>query len=153
MVDDLEAFRDGSEQERAAVSVAIIRDALVFEFEGTAFGIEARHVEGVIAYRPPAPIPQGNPGLRGVVQDTGRIISVLGHPAARAHVGGERVVRIVVCSSSKGLLGLPATGTSGVQSLSLAQIPDFLDVIDTPGGAITWLEPDQVARVLLGETG
>ncbi len=131
---------------RAAVRLT---DMLVFELEGDRWAIEARRVDSVVAWRPPAPIPEAGTQLAGVVQDAGRIIAVLNNPLGRpprdrAHSPN----RIVVCNTERGLIGLPATSTFGIEALEARGGAG--STLESPQGPAIILDPNDIARALVG---
>jgi len=113
------------------------RDGLVFEHGGTLFGVDSVRVDAVIPWRAPMPVPGASPAVRGVVQDRGRIVTVLWDPEARPRAEESLPIRIVVCSTRRGLLGLPASATRAVGPVSSEE-------------ALTWIDPDAVLSSVLG---
>ena len=65
--------------------------------------------------------------------------------------GKSSASRVVVCGTKYGFIGLPATTTQGVQSVGLRAAPGSGDVVDTPAGATTYLEPAALVATLVDE--
>jgi chemotaxis signal transduction protein len=146
MDDELSEFRDDAAEAEAGEEAKAIRELLVFEIDAECFAVEATRVASVVTYRPPAPVPQGSPALAGVAQDAGKIIAVMHHPLGRKGVDRQSPpTRLVVCDTARGLVGFPAHVTHGiVQAVATGGL------IDTAFGAASVLEPEAVARALLG---
>lgn len=129
------------------------RDLLVFELDGMLFGIDARRVDSVIAWRKPVPLPQGAPPILGVVQDRGRIITVLRHPTAEVP-GSEHTdaahARLVVCETPRGHLGLPASSARTVGTVELEDEPRHGAVVSGSEGSLTFLDPSQLVAAVSG---
>lgn len=135
---DAEAHQ--AQAERATVGVP--RDLLVFEFGRDRFAVEARRVESVVPWRSPSRIPGTDSRVQGVIQDRGRIVVVMAHPAGVTPGPNPPEGKlIVVCSGSRGHIGLPATSARAVGNFSLATEPSPLSVHDSTFGAFTYVEP------------
>lgn len=127
----------------AARTAAVVqRDLLVFEYGRDRFAVEAQRVESVVPWKAPSRIPGADSRVDGVIQDRGRIVVVMAHPAGITP-GPNRPEgkRIVVCSTARGHIGLPATSARAVGSFSLGVEPTPLSVHDSPLGAFTFLDP------------
>lgn len=125
-----------------ASSSAVARDLLVFEFGRDRFAVEARRVESVVPWRTPSRIPGTDARVYGVIQDRGRIVVVMAHPAAIMPTAKPPAGKlIVVCSSVRGHIGLPATSARAVGNFSLASVPVQLSVHDSPLGAFAYVDP------------
>lgn len=149
--DDLHAFESETPEAPETKDVpAIERSILVFRFADASFAVEARAVEAVIVWRKPTPLPQSDPWLDGVLQERGRIVSVLAHPTAGAKPSAVEVSRVVVCPTSRGLVGLPATMTETVDSVMFSELPVHAVAVDTTVGIVTYVDPEQLIQRLLG---
>jgi chemotaxis signal transduction protein len=125
-----------------ANAVTFERDLLVFEFGRDRFAVEARRVESVVPWKPPSRIPGTDSRVHGVIQDRGRIVVVMAHPAGiTPGPNPPDGKRIVVCSTARGHIGLPATTARAVGAFSLRVEPTPLSVHDSPLGAFTYLDP------------
>lgn len=149
--DELAAFRDPEVEALAEEAELERRELLLFELDGALFAVRALAVTGVVSWREPSAIPQASPRIAGVIQDSGRIIVVLRHPTAQVADGKSSASRVVVCGTKYGFIGLPATTTQGVQSVGLRAAPGSGDVVDTPAGATTYLEPAALVATLVDE--
>jgi chemotaxis signal transduction protein len=119
---------------------------LVFELDGALFGVEAHQVDTVIAWREPVPLPRGAASVLGVIQDRGRIVTVLRHPTGTAgRTSAAALLRIVVCGTPRGHLGLPAASARTVGSVELLEEPRHGAVVDGSAGALTFLDADTLA--------
>jgi chemotaxis signal transduction protein len=119
----------------------VLRFLLLFEFGQDRFGVDANCVDGVVPWKLPARIPGADPRVRGVLQDRGRIVVLMAHPAGLQRVGFTDGKRIVVCATPRGHIGLPATATSSVGGVELLTAPTPLSIHDGPQGAFTYLDP------------
>jgi chemotaxis signal transduction protein len=140
-----DSFSSKSAPRRRLPSVAT-RELLVFELDGATFGVDARQVEGVIAWREPVPLPRGAASVLGVIQDRGRIVTVLRHPTgAGGDAPSAALLRIVVCSTPRGHLGLPAASARSVGSVELVDEPHHCAVVEGSAGALTFLDAEALA--------
>lgn len=147
MADDLSEFVDVDETrtthagERRDNSV---RDVFLFEYEGDKYAVSASQVVGVIPWQNPVPLPRSDPRVWGVLQDRGRIVVLLAHPRAEPQASHTRkAARIVVCSTDRGYVGLPATATLSVGPVQFPDEPHPLETVDSSAGALTYLDPSQ----------
>jgi hypothetical protein len=77
-----------------------------------------------------------------VIQDRGRIVVVMAHPAGvPPGPNPPEGKRIVVCNTARGHIGLPATSARAVGTFSLTAEPTPSSVHDSPMGAFTFLDP------------
>lgn len=148
--DELEAFR--SEEDAAQdAAVRYVRDLLLFDFGGRRFGIDVKAVDSVVPWQRPRPIPRSSTAVHGVIQDQGRIIVVLSGPLGVAEEVGSDAARIVVCTTARGLIGVPATTTEHIGRCELNEEPAAGKVIDSERGALTYLDPAVLAQTALSE--
>jgi hypothetical protein len=123
---------------------------LVFDYDRIAFAVEAARVESVIPWRDPVPLPRATTEMAGVIQDRGRIVTVLQHPAGVAGAArGELPRRILVCPTGRGHVGLPATSTRLVGEVELRGALASGAIVDSSVGALTFVDPEAlVARLI-----
>ena len=147
MADELEQFLDPHECNAGAqgqAQVAIVCDLLLFDYDGDLYAIPAASVDSVVAWKAPAPVAGTDTRVRGVVQDRGRIVVVMGHPTGEARsTGTDPPNRIVICDTPRGHLGVPATSTTAVESVSLSCEPTPGSVYDSARGPFLYLEPSR----------
>jgi hypothetical protein len=120
----------------------IIRDLLLFEYGGATFALAAQQVEEVIAWRPPLPLPRTDARVMGILQDRGRIIAILEN---RISSVSETPLRVIICRTPRGYLGLPAGRTRCADSIKVYGDLAPNAVIDTSEGLFTFLDPVQLA--------
>jgi hypothetical protein len=125
------------------------RNLLVFGLEGALFGVDASNVDAVIAWSEPVPLPRGGSPVLGVVQDRGRIVSVMRHPSGAESSGEDTPRRIVVCRTGSGLLGLPASTTRAIAKVAIVGEAIPGSVVDTDAGALTFIVPDLLAEQIV----
>jgi chemotaxis signal transduction protein len=136
---DEEAHRARDEQ---AAQASVHRDLLVFEFGRDRFAVDARRVESVVPWRAPSRIPGTDARVHGVIQDRGRIVVVMAHPAGITPGPNPPEGKlIVVCNSARGHIGLPASSARAVGNFSLSTEPSKLSVHDSAFGAFTFVDP------------
>ena len=120
----------------------VLRDLLIFEYQGDLYGVAAPCVDGVIPWKSPARVPGADGRVKGVIQDRGRIIVLMVHPTGRAeHDASKQGKRIVICSTPRGKVGLPATTTNSVGPIELLAEPTPFAVHDSKLGPFTYLDP------------
>jgi chemotaxis signal transduction protein len=119
----------------------VVRELLVFEFGQDRFAVDATCVEGVVPWKAPSRIPGADSRVRGVIQDRGRIVVLMAHPAGLQKASTTDGKRIVVCSTPRGHIGLPATATTSVGAVELLTVPTPLSIHDSKLGAFTYLDP------------
>ena len=145
MADELEQFLDPRESRTDAqlqAQVTIACDLLLFDYAGDLYAIPASSVDSVVAWKAPAPVPGTDARVRGVVQDRGRIVIVMGHPTGEARpTGTDPPNRIVICNTPRGHVGVPATSTTAVESISLSCEPTPGTVYDSARGPFLYLQP------------
>jgi chemotaxis signal transduction protein len=145
-LDESTPFEESTEQASQEAAGKIVRDLLVFEFAGAMYAVDAVHVDDVIPWRTPIPLPRSERHILGVVQDRGRIVVVLASPTASGEEGtGGTATRILVCSTRRGCVGLPASATRAVGPVEMTQVPSPRAVLDTSAGVLTYLDPTKYA--------
>ena len=150
--DELAAFREAQDDERAVAAAGQHRiDTLVFEIDGVAYAVPAGDVTAVINWRQPAPVPKSRARIAGVVQDGGRIIVVLAHPAGQPARPSEAVARFVVCHTSQGLVALPAAVTHGVEAATSKRSREPATCSLSPtlrARAVTFVSPEKFVEIV-----
>ncbi len=92
------------------------------------------------------PIPESPSNALGVVQDRGRLVVV-----TKPLVSDAKTLRLVVCISSAGFVGIPATTTRSVGSITLLSEYVLGEPVMTNDGTITILDIEKIAQSMLGE--
>ena len=151
MSDDLDAFRDDDDDAKASDAAVEHRELLLFELDGSVFGVLAREVSNVITWRAPAPIPQAGAQVLGLVQDAGRIVVVVRHPSGSSPDDPQKPTRIVICETRHGLLGLPATTARTVEDVALPRAPAHGELFESPAGAAVYVEPERLGASLIAD--
>jgi chemotaxis signal transduction protein len=148
MFDPLARFRD----EPGEVSEAVVGTSatlLLYQHDEELLGIEASLIDAVIPWRAPSPMPCSHSWFIGVVQDRGRIVPVLD----ATHTASSRPPqRIIVCTTPRGLVGLPAHGTRGVSTVVLASEPTSGALVDSDIGPIKYVSPTDLVERALGSS-
>ena len=148
MLDELSEFGDwelpaSTAEERAKTSV--VCDLLLFEYGGFLFAVPAGSVDAVVPWKTPAPVPGGDAQVGGVIQDRGRIVVVLAHPSGQhGELATAEAKRIVICTTARGLVGLPASTTNTIGPVELPAEPTPSTVYDSPSGPFTYLDPNVI---------
>ena len=125
----------------------VICDLLVFEYGECVFAVPAQCVDGVVPWKSPAVVPGIDERVSGVIQDRGRIVVVMAHPSGQIAQSGQVTAnRIIICSTSSGYVGLPATTTTSVGPVELSSKPIPSSVYDSQSGPFTYLDPDQYSQ-------
>ncbi len=145
MSDELEEFvvqtQDelrSAEDERSGRNL----DSFLFKYGDRTYAIRAVDVVGVIPWRAPVPLPRSDPRVSGVIQDRGRIVVLMAHPTGEPRTAGEvAIVRVIICSTEYGYVGLPASATLRVGAVRYASDPQALSTVDTDVGPVTFLDP------------
>ena len=145
-MDDLHAF--GSEREEAAKQArrGDTVELLVITQGALLLAIEATHVESVVSFQTPAVLPQASPWVSGIIQDRGRLVAV-----RKTEHECPQVSRIVLCNTSRGLIGIPASETRSIGQVCLSGPVGFFTPIDSDVGALTILDPEELARQMTDE--
>ncbi len=130
------------------------REMLVFALGTTGFVVEAHFVDTGIGWREPVLVPRAGTPLRGVIQDRGRIVAVLAHPTGGSgSASAAQPLRIVVCRTPHGFVGLPATSARTVCEVELRGPVSAGGVVDTSAGLLTLIDPEELARRLVADAG
>lgn len=108
----------------------------------------------MVAWHEPVKLPGGHPRIRGVLQDRGRVVTVLQHPFDGSDPPAptdERPLRILVCSTPQGHLGIVASQTFEIETLTLAGEPSHGTTIETSRGPATFAASDAIALEIVGD--
>ena len=122
---------------------------LVFSYGQVLFAVPARVAETVIRWQDPMPLPGASAAFMGVVQNRGRIVTVMRHPAGTSGQEMPALTRIIVCATPRGHLGLPASGTRGVIEVAGVALKPSA-VFDSTFGPVTFVAPDEIVHRLTG---
>jgi hypothetical protein len=123
------------------------RELLLFEFGGELYAVSATRVDGVVAWKPPTSVPGADARVSGVIQDRGRIVVVMFNADGRIRrVLEETPRRVIVCTTGRGLVGLPASSTRAVGPVLLSAEPEAFSVHSSPFGTFTYLDMDEYDR-------
>lgn len=123
---------------------------LVFSVDRAFYCVKAHDVDAVVAWRTTTPLPGASEAIHGVVQDKGRVVTVLHHPHAASELArGEQPLRVLVCPTPQGFVGLPATRTVGIESVDVVAGAENGSVVETSAGPATLLVVAEVARSIL----
>jgi hypothetical protein len=145
MSDGLEEFVDGAwdeESSDAKQGTDWHIDSFLFRFGENTYALRAADVVGVIPWRTPVPLPRSDPRVGGVIQDRGRIVVLMAHPTGEPRTAGEfDPVRVIICPTECGYVGLPATATLLVGPVRYRSEPQPLETVDTDSGPVTFLDP------------
>jgi len=139
---DLDAFDDGKQEFEGYQRAETIVDLVVFSLGDRRFAIRAREVDSIIPWVEPSPLPRSAERVLGVVQDRGRLVVVFAQEPKDVHPS-----RLIVCTSSRGLVGLGATETHAVGPVRIhaASIEDDRPV-DSEAGVLTLVRPDDLVK-------
>ncbi len=148
--DELAAFKGDEDETSDEGTVAEQQELLIFSLDDVLYGVPAHRVSTVVSWRAPTPIPQGGSRIAGVIQDAGRIIVVLRHPAGRAESPTGEAARVVVVETRRGHIGFPAATTKGVENVVAPPTSSLGDVLEGSAGALSFIEPEEVVDALLG---
>ncbi len=122
----------------------VVRDLLLFEYGGYSFAVGAECVDSVVPWKTPAAVPGVDPRVRGVIQDRGRVVVVMAHPTGQASPAVRAdPSRIIICTTPRGHVGLPAATTNAVGPVELPAEPIPYSVHDSARGPFTYLDPTQ----------
>jgi len=143
--DELSAFRETEEngaQNEPQAAMRFSCELLMFDYGGQTYAVPAACVEGVIPWKIPVAVPEAQAKVCGVIQDRGRVVVVMLHPAGSAEPGAPiEAKRIVICNTPRGHIGLPAMATNTVGTVELMSKPLPWGVYDSKFGTFTYLDP------------
>jgi chemotaxis signal transduction protein len=142
--DGLSAFRDGSEQVDSAYEVFGELELLVLTQGSLLLAIAAIAVDSVVAWIEPVAIPEASARVLGIVQDRGRLVAVTRplDPNAKSH-------RLIVCGSTLGLVGIPATNTRSIGAVALRGPHVVGQPVSTELGSLTVLDIEAIAQSMV----
>ena len=136
----IDAFQDDEEEVAREVGPPEERlELLVFLQGETRLAVPAGVVEGVIPWQKPSELPMSSPHVHGVIQDRGRIITL------RRWKSEATPARVLVCATRAGLIGLAATTTHSVGSVTIKGAVRTDTPLDTDVGILTLLDPEALA--------
>lgn len=155
--DPLSSFRGdtGFESELSAEVDELLHAhaLLLFDFEGVLMAVPAGAVDAVIGWRTPARLPCATAGIAGVVQDRGRVVTVLESPLTiSAPPDRATPHRLIVCKTPKGFVGIPAEATRAVGTVYLAIEPISGEPVDSSEGPLTVVDPTHLVERCLGHS-
>jgi chemotaxis signal transduction protein len=153
--DPLSLFRSEADDESgpsaADDELLHVRALLIFDFDGVLMGVPASSVDAVIGWRTPSRLPCATPGIAGVVQDRGRIVTVFEGPLGTAKSQSSSTPhRLIVCRTVQGFVGIPAETTRAVGTVYLAIEPISGEPVDSSEGPITVVDPEHLVEQCLG---
>lgn len=148
MGDALQSFRSSGDGDGGEEQQGHELELLVFAHGNATYGVPAASVDAVVAWRKPARLPASVSGVAGVVQDRGRIVVVLDTPLGRAGTLEDSERRVVICTTNRGLLGLPCKHTDQVGTITFAHEPTTGELVDSTCGPLIFLEPNAIAESL-----
>lgn len=88
-------------------------------------------------------LPGAETRVRGVIQDRGRIVVLIAHPAGRPTDGRGESKRIIICNTSRGYVGVPASVTNTVEGIELQSEPSALTIHDSAHGPFMFLDAER----------
>lgn len=112
------------------------RSFVVFRLGSEEFGLGIEHVQSIVRYEEPTPVPRSPEAVQGVVNLRGHVIPVLDLSKRLRQVTFEPtpLSRIIVAEGDGGVVGLAVDAASEVASISVASIqpaPDSVLTQDT----------------------
>jgi chemotaxis signal transduction protein len=140
-MEELSAFEhdDGEVLEKRADESEC--ELLVIEQGELVLGLLAEHVDSVVPWSSPAALPKASPWVLGIIQDRGRLVAVR---RPQRPIGPAQ--RVVLCTTSKGLVGIPATGTRSIGTVRVFGAMAFGKPIHTDQGTLTVLDLEVVVE-------
>ncbi len=145
-MDELSAFGSADETERRDGPRGDEVGLLIVTQGPLSLGVEASRVESVVPWQAPSALPQTSAWVLGVIQDRGRLVAV-----RRPERDEKQITRIVLCTTSRGLIGIPATETRSIGVVRLQTTLRYGVPMDSDQGAITLLDPEELARQMTDE--
>ena len=134
----LGAFSQAEAATATDEAAALTSELLVFDVGDERFGIRVSDVTSVVPFRVPAPVPHAVGAILGVLQDQGVIITVVANPLGRD--APNDATRIVVCTTSRGLIGIPATGTTHLGTVAIRREVAVGEPVATEFGTLVYLD-------------
>ena len=144
MTKELSEFRDAAASQVVS-GPQVELDVLVIEQGDLLLGVLASAVDSIVPWQTPAPLPQSAHQVLGVIQDRGRLVAVHRYQGLE---GTPR--RLVVCTTTYGLIGLAVTGTRHVGTIVLQGELRVGVPLRTSAGDLTLLDPEELARRMIG---
>lgn len=147
MGNELEAFSDTvSAQQATGTHVEL--DVLVIEQGPVVLALLSSAVDSVIPWQTPEPLPLCAQDVLGVVQDRGRLVIVQRFAGA-----AERPSRLIVCTTTGGLIGVAATATRLVGTIEIYGELQVDVPLQTSSGPLTIIDPERIARRMMQVAG
>ena len=144
MADDLDEFiADDRREAESSAETTIFRQLVLFRYGSEVYAVSTSAVDSIVPWRTPVPLPRVSTIVQGVIQERGRIVTVLSHPAGMGSSDGGNAVRTIICATDMGFLGLPATETLRLGAVQLHAEPKPGQVVDSEVGLFTLLDPQQ----------
>jgi chemotaxis signal transduction protein len=140
-MDDLSAFEHDASEVVDKREAGVDIELLVVEQGEILLGLAARQVDSVVPWLVPAGLPKASPWVQGIIQDRGRLVAVR---KPEKTMGPAQ--RVVLCTTRKGLVGIPATGTRSVGVVRVRGALRYGQPVDTDTGALTILDLEAVAE-------
>jgi chemotaxis signal transduction protein len=145
-MDELEAFESDSAEAQATDEQGVEVTLVVIAQGALQLGVEAHCVESVVPWQTPAALPQVSPWVLGVIQDRGRLVAV-----RRPEQDTKQFTRVVLCTTSRGLIGLPATETRSIGNVRLRDALRHGVPLDSSVGTLTVFDAEVLASQMTGE--
>jgi len=143
MGNELQAFSDtDGVQHTGGAHVEL--DVLVIEQGSVVLAILSSAVDSVIPWQTPEPLPLCAQDVLGVVQDRGRLVIV-----QRFAAGADRPSRLIVCTTTGGLIGVAATATRLVGTIEIQGELQVDVPLQTSSGPLTIIDPERIARRMM----
>jgi chemotaxis signal transduction protein len=146
MSDELSEFlgeTSDEDREQAGATPSVTCDLLVFEHGNDLFAVPASCVDSIVTWKAPAPLPGADPRVLGVIQDRGRIVMLVAHPSGKhaEELPPVEPKRVIICTTPRGYVGMPATTTRAVGCIELSCTPTHSSVCDSELGPLIYLDP------------
>ena len=145
-MDELDNFRSAVSESKKEEELGTSLELLTLEQGELAFAIRAEVVDSVVPWQAPAALPKAARHVHGIIQDRGRLVTV-----RKPELEGAKARRIVLCKTSRGMIGLPATSTRSVGTVVVKGALKLGTPIDTDRGALTILDSEELAREMTQE--
>ncbi len=141
MTDLLGSFGDAGTPTHGTARAQTELDILVIVQGRILIGVQASSVDSVVQWQRPEPLPQSSPHVMGVIQDRGRLVAVHRHAEM-----SEPPQRLIVCTTAKGLVGVPATETRHVGGVTFDGVVQHGVPVRTSAGDLTLIDVEELAR-------
>lgn len=142
--EEFQDFVDDVSQESVA---RITKPVLGFAFQERNYLVDVLSIYRVLRWQEPAAVPIDAKPIIGVVQDAGSLIAVLSDPMASGTTTASPK-RLIVCNTSKGLIGFPADTTFAEEQLPVDLLKHSSNV-ESEHGVATYLIPETMCENFL----